>query len=217
VTLRGNSAGLAVYRETLERIVEQVQEMSRLVDDLLTLARSESDDITFEDVPVDIGQMAAEALREAAILGRPRGIRIDAAIDPDLVVDGDPQRMKQVLMIVLDNAVKYSERDSVVRLEASADDRGALLVIRNPYAVDDDELPRLFDRFYRGRDAATLTSAGSGLGLAIAKWIVEKQGGDIALRRQGADSIEVVIRFPLAEARGAIAVPPARVTAGATR
>ena len=64
----------------------------------------------------------------------------------------------------------------------------ALLTVRNKHgAIDETELPRLFDRFYRGRDAAVLASAGSGLGLAIARWMVEKQGGTIALEREGAE------------------------------
>jgi signal transduction histidine kinase len=198
VTLRGKSSGLAAYRETLERIVEQAREMTRLVEDLLTLARSETDDIRFEKITLDLGAIASEAVREADILARPREVRIDAAIDGGLFVDGDPQRMKQVLMIVLDNAVKYSERSGIVHLDASADGGAVTLAVRNtPDAIDEEELPRLFDRFYRGRDAAMLGSGGSGLGLAIARWMVERQGGTIALERDGT-VIKVTIAFPAA-------------------
>jgi signal transduction histidine kinase len=109
--------------------------------------------------------------------------------------------MKQILMIVLDNAVKYSERGGVVRLDASAESGEMVLAVRNRHGgIDDDELPRLFDRFYRGRDAGELSSAGSGLGLAIARWMVEKQGGTIGLERDGAEGIKVTITFPLAAA-----------------
>ena len=174
--------------------------MARLVEDLLTLARSETDDIRFEKVLLDLGEIATEAVREANILGRPRGIRIEVAVRKPLMLEGDPQRMKQVLMIVLDNAVKYSERGGTVRLDAAVEDGAIALAVRNRHAeIDAAELPRLFDRFYRGRDAAMLASGGSGLGLAIARWMVEKQGGTIALEREGADTIKVVIGFPAAQ------------------
>ncbi len=213
VTLRGKASSLAAYRETLERVVEQAQEMARLVEDLLTLARSETDDIRFENVSLDLGEVAAEAAREANILGRARGIRIDTAIGAALEVEGDPQRMKQVLMIVLDNAVKYSERGGAVRLEAAAREGAAIVTVRNRHgAIDAGELPRLFDRFYRGRDAAMLASTGSGLGLAIARWMVEKQGGTIALERDGPDAIKVAIGFPLIMTGAAPAVPPTSQT-----
>jgi signal transduction histidine kinase len=198
VTLRGKSSSLAGYRETLERIVEQAREMARLVEDLLTLARSETDEIRFEKASLDLGTIAAEAVREAEILARPRDVRIDVACGGGLIVQGDAQRMKQVLMIVLDNAVKYSERSGTVRLHAGAESGAVVLTVRNkPGAIDEEELPRLFDRFYRGRDAA-MASGGSGLGLAIARWMVEKQGGTIALERDGGDGIRVAITFPVA-------------------
>ena len=86
--------------------------------------------------------------------------------------------MKQILMIVLDNAVKYSRRDGIVTMAVESEAGEALVTVRNRSEhVDAGELPRVFDRFYRGRDAAADGSAGSGLGLSIARWMTEKQGG----------------------------------------
>ena len=114
------------------------------------------------------------------------------------VVEGDRQRMKQILMIVLDNAVKYSRREGVVVLAVEEQAGEAVVTVRNRSEhVNAGELPRVFDRFYRGRDAAAAGSAGSGLGLSIARWMTEKQGGSIALVRSEADWIEVCLRFPL--------------------
>jgi len=197
VTLRGRPSGVADYREALQKIVEQAREMSRLVDDLLILARSETEDIRFEKEAIDLSEIAAEAAREASVLGRPRGVGIESAFGAMLTIEGDRQRMKQVLMIAVDNAIKYSEPGGSVRLETAIEESSAVVTIRNRHGdIDAKELPRLFDRFYRGRDAAAFASAGSGLGLAIARWMVEKQGGAIALEKDGAD-IKVVIAFPL--------------------
>ncbi|MGH6925880.1 MAG: ATP-binding protein, partial [Propylenella sp.] len=209
VTLRGRSASVAAYRETLQRVVEQAREMARLIEDLLVLARSETESIRFERETLDLGEVATEAVREAEILGRPREIRIEAAIGEALNVVADRQRMKQVLMIALDNAVKYSERGGAVRLDAEAENGRAVVAIRNKSAhLAEEELPRVFDRFYRGRDTAATGSAGSGLGLAIARWMVEKMGGEIALEREGGDGIKVVIAFPQTGGAAAVVVPP---------
>jgi two-component system OmpR family sensor kinase len=211
VTLRGKPSGVSDYREALKRIVEQAGEMARLVDDLLTLARSETDEIRFERSRLDLGELAAETVREARILGRARGVRVELAARGELAVEGDPQRMKQVLLIVLDNAVKYSARGAAVQVSTSTESARALLSVRNTCgAIDEKELPRLFDRFYRGRDAAMTGSAGSGLGLAIARWLVEKQGGTIALAREGTDAIRVDIGFPLAEELRTASILPLR-------
>ena len=180
------------------------------MDDLLTLASSETDDIASRS-PVDLGRdgggggCAKRTCSDAA-----RGMAIDAAWRARLVVDGDPQRMKQVLMIVLDNAVKYSRREGVVMLAVEEQAGEAVVTVRNRSEhVDAGELPRVFDRFYRGRDAAAAGSAGSGLGLSIARWMTEKQGGSIALVRSEADWIEVCLRFPLAQATAKPAARPA--------
>ena len=118
--------------------------------------------------------------------------------------------MKQILMIVLDNAVKYSRREGVVMLAVEEQGGEAVVTVRNRSEhVDAGELPRVFDRFYRGRDAAAAGSAGSGLGLSIARWMTEKQGGSIALVRSEADWIEVCLRFPLAQATAKPAARPA--------
>lgn len=211
VTLRGKSTGLADYREALERIVEQSDEMGRLIDDLLTLARSETDEIRFERLPLDLGELVGEAVREARILGRARGVRIELAAKGELAVKGDPQRMKQILLIVLDNAVKYSARGGKVDVTTDTADNTAVLRVRNTCgAINAEELPRLFDRFYRGRDAAMTGAAGSGLGLAIARWLVEKQDGTIALACEGTDAIRVDIGFPLAEEQKTVHILPVR-------
>ena len=150
-------------------------------------------------------------MREARILGRARGVKIELAARGELAVEGDPQRMKQVLLIVLDNAVKYSARGAKVEVSTDTANGRAVLSVRNTCgAIDEEELPHLFDRFYRGRDAAMTGSAGSGLGLAIARWLVEKQDGTIALQREGTDAIRVDIGFPLAEEQKTADILPLR-------
>jgi two-component system, OmpR family, sensor kinase len=112
-----------------------------------------------------------------------------------LMVCADRQRLKQALMIVLDNAVKYSEVGGVVTVDLKPDGSRAELVVRNRgLGITPEDRPYVFDRFYRGR--GTSAKEGSGLGLPIAKWMIEKHGGTIGLT--SAEGVtEVRIRLPM--------------------
>jgi signal transduction histidine kinase len=197
VTLLDEAADLRTHRRALGRIVEQVREMSGLVEDVMTVARAETDDIRFERHELDLGEVAAEAAREAEILGGAGRLAVRLDIRQAAIVTGDRRRVKQVLMILLDNAAKYSPKGGEVSVRVEADaDAGRVTVRNRSQSPIDRDLPRLFDRFYRGGDAAGRAS-GSGLGLAIARWIVEKHGGSIALAREEADWVSVTVRFPV--------------------
>jgi signal transduction histidine kinase len=197
VTLLDEAADLQTHRGALGRIVDQVREMSGLVEDVMTVARAETDDIRFERHELDLGEVAAEAAREAGILGGAGRLPVRLDIRGAAIVTGDRRRVKQVLMILLDNAAKYSPKGGEVSVRVEADaDAGRVIVRNRSQSPIDRDLPRLFDRFYRGGDAAGRAS-GSGLGLAIARWIVEKHGGSIALVREQADWVSVTVRFPV--------------------
>ena len=139
VTLRGKAADIAAHRETLKQIVEQATEMGRLVDDLMLLARSETDDIRFEREALDLAEIAVEAAREARVLGEGRGVAVRSVFDRLPLVEGDRKRTKQLLMIVLDNAVKYSRRDAEVVMQARAELGFVVLTVRNSAAALDDD------------------------------------------------------------------------------
>lgn len=207
VTLRDKDPRLESYRDTLSRIVEQARDMSRLVDDLMFLARSETDDVRFEQDELELADIVLESVGEIQTLSRARGIQIATNLPSDnVVIAGDRQRMKQLFLIILDNAVKYAPPHSAVIVALAADRDSAILRIRNRGGISGEDLPRLFERFYRGRDPAARSTGGSGLGLAIARWIVEKQGGSITLSTEPDGWVEVKIVFP-----------PAREVASASR
>jgi signal transduction histidine kinase len=183
VTLRGNSRPETGYRETLVRIVDQAEDMARLVDDLLFLARAETDTIQFERIRLDLRDVLVEAVFDAEVLSAAKPVTIESSTcSAPLMVDGDRQRLKQALMIVLDNAVKYSEVGGVVTVDLRTGASRAELVVRNcGTGIAPEDRPYVFDRFYRGRGTSAKEAAGSGLGLPIAKWMIEKHGGSIGL------------------------------------
>jgi two-component system, OmpR family, sensor kinase len=196
VTLRGNSRPETFYRETLARIVDQAEDMARLVDDLLFLARAETDTIQFERVRLDLRDLLDETVFDAEVLSVVKPVTIETSTcSAPLMVCADRQRLKQALMIVLDNAVKYSDVGGLVTVDLKADGSRAELVVRNRgIGIAPEDRPYVFDRFYRGR--GTSAKEGSGLGLPIAKWMIEKHGGTIGLTSAEGPT-EVRIRLPI--------------------
>jgi two-component system, OmpR family, sensor kinase len=201
VTLRSRDQSAAEWKETLQRIVEQAEGMSGLIDDLLFLTRAEADAIRFDIENLLLQQVVEEALSEGRVLARSNGVglRDDLSADP-VIVKGDRQRLKQTMLIAIENAVKYSENGTAVEITLMADAGDALLTVRNRGAgIPPNDLPYVFDRFYRGRRHSANSKAGSGLGLSIAKWIVEKHAGTIAVASDPDGVTELIIRLPLAE------------------
>lgn len=188
VTLRAGGSAPEVYRDTLERVVEQSSHMARLVDDLLFVTRAEADSIRFAAEPVDLAGLVGETAEELQVLGHARGVRIVLdTFDGRLPVLGDRDRLRQVALIAIDNAVKYASAGTEVRIRRGGDTAGAVaeVAIRNEgEAIPAEDLPYVFERFYRahGKRSPSAAAGGTGLGLSIAKWIVEKHGGSIVLR-----------------------------------
>jgi two-component system OmpR family sensor kinase len=201
VTLRSRNPSAAEWKETLQSIVEQAEGMSGLIDDLLFLTRAEADAIRFDIESMLLQNVVEEALSEGRVLARSSGVglRDDLPANP-VIVKGDRQRLKQTMLIAIENAVKYSHHGTAVEITLMADAGDALLTVRNRGdGIPPDDLPYVFDRFYRGRRHSANSKPGSGLGLSIAKWIVEKHAGTIAVASDAEGVTELIIRLPLAE------------------
>ncbi|MTH79800.1 sensor histidine kinase [Paracoccus aestuariivivens] len=183
IALRGASRTVDEHRDTLERIVHLCHQMTRLVEDLLFLARAEVDAIRFDMQPLDLKDVLGIILSDAEILAEANDIRIDARMsDEPCLAMGDAGRLAQALMIVLDNAIKYADPATTVRLDLSRVDGGARFVIQNHGPdIPAAELPFVFSRFYRARQSGPRKQSGTGLGLSIAKWIVEGHRGEIEI------------------------------------
>lgn len=191
------------YRDALVRIADVGEDMSRLVEDLLFLARSEGGSVPFVAEPVDLGAVMALALEQCRTLAARQGVVLaEHPAAATIEVAGDAQRLKQVALILLDNAVKYTDAGGTVRVRLAARGGHAELRVRNPgRGIAPAELPYVFERFYRGQGAK---SRGSGLGLPIAKWIVERHGGDIGIRSEVDGLTEVTVRLPRTQALAAL-------------
>lgn len=164
-------------RSHLELIEDEARRMTRLVEDFLSISRIEAGIKAIERRPVDLGALLEEVCRTVAAGAK---VRIHTEIEPMPNVLADPDRLRQVIRNLLDNAVKYSPADATVVVSTCC--RGghiAVQVLDQGPGISAADLPRVFDKFFRGRDKATGLVSGSGIGLAIARSIVEAHGGAI--------------------------------------
>jgi signal transduction histidine kinase len=146
--------------------------------------------------------IVADAVHDGEILARTNAIAIKADYRTNPIwVTADAQQLKQALVILLDNAIKYSPRGRPVNLSMTVSDGHARITIRDKgLGIPAEEIPKVFERFYRGRSPKASRQPGSGLGLAIAKWLIEKHRGEITLTSEVGSFTEVVVRIPYADA-----------------
>jgi len=196
VALRGEKPAEEL-RESLRRIVTLTQQMGRLVEDLLFLSRAEVGAVRFEMMPVAVQDILDVALGEARVLADEAGLGIAADVpEAPCHVNADAERLTQALLIVLDNAAKYADADSTIDVALTCGASFAEVRVRNSGpAIPPADLPFVFNRFYRGREAAARGTSGSGLGLSIARWIVETHGGKVELSSARRETV-VTIRLP---------------------
>lgn len=159
--------------DTLDDIEAEVGRLTGLVDDLLLLARSDSGVLELRTERLDLADVASEAVSSLRVNAAAADVQLvlDARNAP---MDGDPDRLRQLVGILVDNAVRHSPRGGTVRVVIGAD--GRLVVEDEGPGMREEDLPHVFDRFWRADSAP---AGGTGLGLAIAAWIVERHGGSI--------------------------------------
>ncbi len=218
--LRGNAeVGLILehdgdHAEILEEIVEESGRMTRMVEDLLFLARSDSAVVPLDLEPVPVASFLAEVAGRADVLTRERGAELEVELSGEGELEIDRGRVEQAILILVDNAAKYGQPDGRVTL-TSATAFGELCVTvadRGP-GIPESELPHVFERFYRVDKTRARKQGGTGLGLPIAKTIVEVHGGHIEAESRVGEGTRMSIRFPLSVASPSTGRPDGRVSA----
>jgi len=184
---------VAEVGETLTDIDAEVTNLTSLVEDLLLLARSDSGAISLERVPIHLDDVAADAAAALAQPAAAAGVRVEVDPEPAPAV-GDPARLRQLVMILVDNAIRHSPRGSAVRVVVRpAGDAASVAVEDAGPGVRPEDRDRVFDRFWRAPGAP---AGGTGLGLAIAKWIAEHHDGRIAVDRSAAGGARFEVTIP---------------------
>jgi two-component system, OmpR family, sensor kinase len=207
VTLRGQEKATEEYRSSLSRVADQVQGMARLVDDLLYVARNEAGAPKLKMRPLNLHKLAETATHDlrALIEADDGSIKFNAH-GASAQVLGDADRLGQLLRILLDNAIHYSEGppDITVSLLPSPDGQ-TLMVNDRGIGISAEDLPHVFDRYHRGRLAKQQNGAGIGIGLPTAKAIVEGHGGSIVIESTVGEGTTVSVFLPGIEGVRAVA------------
>lgn len=175
---------------------DEAERMARLIADLLSLARAESG-ARLEFQPVELDAVVVESVRRQAQAAA--HVRMSVSVEP-AVVDGDRDRLRELIGILLDNAARYTPDGGSVAAELTIEGSRAVIRVRDTgIGLHEEDRARLFERLYRGTRARELRPSGTGLGLAIARWIVESHGGTIELADRTEGGTIATVTLPLRE------------------
>ncbi len=189
----------APQREQLESELDEVQRLAKIVDGLTLLTKADAGQISLARQPVQLDELVREACADAQSLARPHDIQVSLTGCEELTVTGDRHRLRQLLLNLTDNAIKYNERKGTVTLSLRRADGTAEVAIANTgRGISPEVLPRVFDPFFRADASHSQTVEGCGLGLSIARWIVSAHGGTIRLTSEPSRITIATVRLPLA-------------------
>ncbi|MGI8742738.1 MAG: sensor histidine kinase [Bryobacteraceae bacterium] len=184
----------------LRKIVRESERTSRLVDDLLLLARADSGTDELRLAATDLTATGMDAAGQAVTLAEPKNIRVVTEIpDQPVVVNGDEQALARLWLILLDNAVKYTNEGGQITFAIHAGNSHAEAIVSDSgIGIAPADLPHVYDRFWRADKVRSRSLGGAGLGLAIARWIVQRHGGEIEIGSEPGRGSRVLVRLPLA-------------------
>jgi heavy metal sensor kinase len=187
------------YRESLQHILAESMRTTALIEELLTLARADSGTEILKIQPVDFREICRERAGEWCLAANYRGLDLILSIpDQDVVVMADPQAMRRVINILLENACYYTPAPGTIEIELVLEPEIAVLHVRDSgIGIAEQDKARIFERFYRTDNARSREQGGAGLGLAIANWISQQHGGSISVHDSGQRGSDFVVEIPL--------------------
>jgi two-component system, OmpR family, sensor histidine kinase BaeS len=179
--------------ERLRLVLEETRVLGRLIEDVRTLAHSESGTLALQREPTDLSVLVGDIVRSLSALAEENGVVLEARPAADLpLADLDPLRIREVLSNVVTNAIRHTPRGGRVAIEAYTDEGGLRIVVSDTGSgIAATDLPHVFERFYKGGG-----SPGSGLGLAIARALVQAHGGEISAESTPTAGSVIRIRLP---------------------
>ena len=179
-------------------IVQEVEQLNRIVGDLTTLALADARQLRLDPKPVELNEVVRGLITQATPLADERGVQLRPDLNGGVRVDADLVRVRQLLLILIDNALTHTPSGGEVSVGVIRQNgRAHVTVTDTGEGIPAGDLPHVFDRFYRADKARTRENGGSGLGLAIAKSIVDAHKGEIAVTSTEGKGTEVAISLPV--------------------
>ncbi len=196
-TLRDETISSA-ERERGNSQLEELRRLTQIVDGLTLLAKADAGQVALNLEAVHLDELVRDNFADLQILAEPSGIKVELAACDEVSVHGDRHRLRQLLLNLADNAVKYNRPQGRVTMSLRRTDNCAEFKIANAGAgIPPEILPRVFDRFFRGDPAHNSAVDGCGLGLSIAQWIVAAHNGAVKIESEPDKLTTVTVRLPL--------------------
>jgi len=193
----GRPREAAAYREILQAVNEEVDRLTRLVGSLLTLAKADAGQIPIAWEPVRLGELIAAAVEHIRRVVRRPGLEVRMEPGPDVTLQADEDLLLQLLLNLLDNAVKYTPTGGQVTVGWSLDSQHVELWVRDTgIGIASEHVPHIFDRFYRVDRARSRAEGGAGLGLSICRWIAEAHRGSISVQSTPGQGSTFTVALP---------------------
>lgn len=189
------------YREALERILAETGRTTTLIEDLMTLARADADAAELVREPVGLAAVIGARCAEIGVLADAASVKLIVELPVECQVLGDATMLDRLFLILLDNAIRYTPPAGTitVALACEAEHRSAVVTIRDTgIGIAPEDLPHVFERFYRAAKDRSRETGGAGLGLAIALWIARRHAGTLTVRSAPGEGSEFQLRLPLA-------------------
>jgi heavy metal sensor kinase len=188
----------AAERERAASRLDELRRLTRIVDGLTLLARADAGQVALKLEPVGLDELVRDNFADAQILAEPQGIRVELAGCEAVTVPADRHRLRQLLLNLADNAVKYNQPRGRVTMSLRRTGDAAEFTIANTGAgIPPEMLPRVFDRFFRGDPAHSSAVDGCGLGLSIVQWIVAAHDGSVKIESVPAGITTVTVLLPI--------------------
>jgi signal transduction histidine kinase len=184
-------------RKLMEHALGETERMNSILSDLLLVARLDAGKLEVSDKPFDLATVVREEAERFEVNAAGKDVRLDVRAPDELPARGDPKRTAQILAVLIDNAVQYTPAGGRIVVEGRLrDGRTDTSVTDTGPGIAAEQLPRIFDRFYRAEAARTRGGGGTGLGLAIARDLAHAQGGDLAAENGEGGGAIFTLRLP---------------------
>jgi heavy metal sensor kinase len=186
------------YQQSLETISQESRQMSSLIDQLLTLARADAGKEQWNFTEVNLGKLISNLTTDVEVLCQEKGLSFQLGQPQDLVVKGDEARLRELFMNLLDNAIRYTPALGTVSISLRREEQMAVIAITDTgIGIPAEDIPFIFERFYRVDKSRSRAEGGSGLGLAICQHIAEVHGGKIEVESQMGTGSTFSVWLPL--------------------
>lgn len=186
------------WRDRMGSALEEVDRLAHIVEGLFAISRLDAGEAAAEWVPLDLAQLTAATVDQMSLLAEDKGIHVACDARMGVWVEGDPARLKQVVVNLLDNAIKYTPQGGAITLTVATQDGNAVLeVADNGIGIPPEALPRVFERFFRVDEARSREQGGAGLGLCIVKSICMAHHGHVEVRSSSGRGSRFRVQLPL--------------------